>query len=777
MKILDIRGNLIKIESSKPIQVSSLLKIFSDNNEYLAQVLYAEHAGIANIVFAKVLSDFCEPLQPKDINSVSKEATCEKIKLADVITNFGEKQDIVLGELAYENFIPTADRSFFDKKVLIVSENNKCSDMLINNFAHQIKNIGSKIIVLDTEGTCDGIKLTAGLDFKLPLNEHSINFIYEKYFSDITDESKALISDIFNELKEYAGTVPYIPFKTFKSVIDEVLDYSQNLSLYFFKTKLDKLYEAGVFANSHEEVMDWSSISELRAASIVVDLSKIHKIFVPEYISLITNAFNNTEEKIYAMLKLDENIADKDLIKDIIENKNVLTSCIVRSNFKYIQALKQNSSSFLIMGGIRKSENFDYCKFLLKNLPVDKYVITGEFTSPISLIFQLKEITDTVPQTAKNVISEVKETTVIEETVEEYEPMESSDVPLIDDSNNAEETETPEVLAAYEQIEEPIEESLTIESPIEDYNPDTNKAEDSVENIETVLEYETIENLDEDNEITEEIQEYTKPFSTESEAVIEHVDEIFTSDEIVVETEEELELTTSETQEFQPRIQEEEDSFSNNLETELLEPTINEDELSELAIEEPTTEEDLSLAEDFSLEEEPIKTEEELLDEQIRRDVDRVYMATSNEEAETLSEDDLDFIEELVGNEELIIEELPEPGAEPLELIEEDENLPPESVILEESTNITDTIQAEEPVIPTINTATPTVPIYAAEIAPEAIVQSDPIQQGDRVIHVKFGIGIVEKIFNYGTKNFCSINFENIGRKVLDPNVTELKKA
>ena len=167
-----------------------------------------------------------------------------------------------------------------------------------------------------------------------------------------------------------------------------------------------------------------------------------------------------------------------------------------------------------------------------------------------------------------------------------------------------------------------------------------------------------------------------------------------------------------------------------------------------------------------------MKTEEELLDEQIRRDVDRVY-TTPVENSDSLSEDDLDFIEELVGTDDLVIEELPA-LEEPIEIIDES----PEVDFLDSQVESEPFVAKEEPVVPTAhNTAAPTVPIYAAEIPQEAIVQSDPIQQGDRVIHVKFGIGVVEKMFNYGTKNFCSINFENIGRKVLDPNVTELKKA
>lgn len=791
MKILDIRGNLVKIESSKPMQVSSLLKIVDAGSEYLAQILYAEHAGIANIVFAKILANFASPGVPLESCVVSKDAVCEKVGLSDIGTNFGEKQEIVLGELAYENVIPTADRAFLDRKLLIVSENNKCSDMLIHNLTHQIKNLGEKTIILDTEGTCDGIKLTAGLDFKLPLNCHAINFIYEKYFSDITEESKAQIADIFNELKEYAATVPYIPFKTFKSVIDEVFDYSQNLSLYFFKTKLDKLYDAGVFANSHDEVMDWTSLSEVGAATIVVDLSKVHKIFTAEYVSLIINAFNETEEKLYAILKLDDSFADKDFVKEIIENKNVLTSCIVRSNFKFLQALKQNSGSFVIMGGIKKAENFDYCKFLLKNLPIDKYVITGDFTAPVSLIFQLKEVTDVIPQpmaeehinaeTVEEIITETPIEEIIEENVQdgvEGTAFESQN------EDGADVQEDNAVSSEYEPIETTEEDIPIIEEPIEEYSPNSESLNKS--DFEEIPETgATIEVIDESLEIPESVEE-SNPFeSTVGGQELFSEEEVFSLDvETVVESDDvELELALP-IEDYQGSDALEETSQVDNLESEPElkfseegSERLEELETSSLSFQEPV--EELSFAQEGEdLLFEPEKTEEELLDEQIRKDVDRVYMAQPVVENDSLSDEDLDFIEELVGGEELIIEEeLPEPEMDTFEILEEPVVVEDMDSSLGSEQQYKNVQKQSEEVLTTKQVDTPAVPIYAAEIAPESIVNSDPIQQGDRVVHVKFGIGVVEKIFNYGTKSFCSINFENIGRKVLDPNVTELKKA
>ena len=57
------------------------------------------------------------------------------------------------------------------------------------------------------------------------------------------------------------------------------------------------------------------------------------------------------------------------------------------------------------------------------------------------------------------------------------------------------------------------------------------------------------------------------------------------------------------------------------------------------------------------------------------------------------------------------------------------------------------------------------------------MVVSDPIQQGDAVIHAKYGNGVVEKMIKYGNKTLFAINFDNVGRRLLDPTLTEIKKV
>ena len=67
------------------------------------------------------------------------------------------------------------------------------------------------------------------------------------------------------------------------------------------------------------------------------------------------------------------------------------------------------------------------------------------------------------------------------------------------------------------------------------------------------------------------------------------------------------------------------------------------------------------------------------------------------------------------------------------------------------------------------------VPIYPVE---DETPVNGPIQAyepGDRVVHPKYGEGMVEKMIKYGNKVLCSINFAN-GRRLLDPAISQLSK-
>lgn len=127
---------------------------------------------------------------------------------------------------------------------------------------------------------------------------------------------------------------------------------------------------------------------------------------------------------------------------------------------------------------------------------------------------------------------------------------------------------------------------------------------------------------------------------------------------------------------------------------------------------------------------------------------------------ENLSEDDLDNLDET--------QHYSEPQNEVQEPVESSEYEG------EEDENELTEVQDE----PFVEGETPVVPVYPAEdevLAPDD--DGTEFAQGDTVEHKKYGRGVVEKIIKYGNKTLCSITFENnIGRRLLDPTITEIVK-
>lgn len=166
------------------------------------------------------------------------------------------------------------------------------------------------------------------------------------------------------------------------------------------------------------------------------------------------------------------------------------------------------------------------------------------------------------------------------------------------------------------------------------------------------------------------------------------------------------------------------------------------------------------------------------LDEEIRQDVDSLYMPPKPEDfnvevldddhSETsITEEDLDMLDDVGVMEDFSAQK--EMGSEdaetPIYEAEEDLYVPEEEVPEMEEVDI----------LPVKSANTPIVPVYSADIEPQA--ESDELDQGDVVSHPKYGKGTVEKLITYGAKTLCSINFDNVGRRLLDPTLVELKKV
>ena len=270
-------------------------------------------------------------------------------------------------------------------------------------------------------------------------------------------------------------------------------------------------------------------------------------------------------------------------------------------------------------------------------------------------------------------------------------------------------------------------------------------------------------------EMPAEIVAIDEDASLDSENVIEEYIE-------PVQLEDNSEIIESEVLEETPIVEEE--NTTEEFVTLELDDADVEEEFEEIV---ELNEADLENADDLimiDVEDDVVQEIDEETEKEIVEDVDKVFTTIRED---SISDSDLDFIDELNGENSLeqnieeyssegSLEELPADYSDNLE--EAADFVEP----LQEFTSQEDELESGD-ILETRSASTPTVPVYDADIPQEDIVMSDPLEQGDSVIHAKYGNGVVEKMINYGTKTLYSINFENVGRRLLDPSITEIKKA
>ena len=446
---------------------------------------------------------------------------------------------------------------------------------------------------------------------------------------------------------------------------------------------------------------------------------------------------------------------------------------------------------------------------------------------------------DIIPDETASEVDELEQSEKIEETEEEVVEEAENKISDEDILANIEEKSNDVISKATENLVAPVEVNMFDDSE-EDDEKESNVVTQIVDELpETFMKDDTTqsdaptlseEDLQDNEAIVEEIP-LAESFSTEvhqSEEVIEDyvpiedfesVEEISLDDEFSDETESEInDLQELETENISFKAEDLEESEFNTAQDNETEIELDEDinlELEEqpeleISAEEPLTEESekelsvMPLNDDLSqddvgldelnadgfeeitelnpddmddndiivdLEEE--KGLDENADEQIVKDVDKVFTTRKDDD---ISDSDLDFIDELNSDEDGVLEEIQDDSVLE-ELADSDE----EDGILEEIQDAPPVIETkedeEQEILETRNASTPIVPVYEADIPQEDIVMSDPIQQGDTVTHAKYGTGVVEKMIKYGNKTLFSINFDNIGRRLLDPTLTEIKKA
>lgn len=764
MQVLEIKNNLVKIayDVNDNLALSSFVIIEDTNTPYVAQVVNVKADKLTNFAIVKLLFTFNEEGILKNYNGTipSLKSTVSILPSKELLDIIPIENNLTMGELAQQNVTLNVDKTILDNNLLVCSDNVENTNILLKNITKQID---EKIVIFDTDGLFDAEnKITFGKDFKLPLNYDTINFIYENELDDVDATSRAVIQDIFIEVQEYTKNLPegYLPFETFINVVDQQYKETQIPQLVLLKNKLIKYRDLNAFAETLKDVLSLS-IAIDKSKVTIIDISEMAPVLQKEIMSYTYGVMKGINETIYSFVKVDNANSSKRLLKTFLSRDGIYTTIICRHEYKYLPELKSAAQNLILFTPQTLQHDFAAYNTFLNKLNTDEFIIYGAHTQNIPLIVELDELeldtqndddetesekdieeipsSNVVPMPApvqntapQGNVTESPEPEILEEETFKAPEVEYPDLGFDNEtpsSNEAPTVDFPETETLNVTEEQPEENFTQIELPETFEEPE----------IEEVQQEEPEEDIQKnfDNEISQEpIEE--EVFMPETDIPQVEINEDLSEQAIIEDS------NISETPaEYTSQATEEQTPIYNILDDNEIDYQDAEPEVLPLEPEIDYSVEDIDIEENYQ-EPQPYDENEAMI-EQAAKDVDKlIYEKLPNEDvtlddlsdlqSDELTEDDLNLIGDLASDNGIT----PEPELE---------------------------YNEEQP---------PVVPIYNAEdIEPQ---EQQSLEPGDRVSSPKYGEGVVEKMIKYGNKMLCSIEFPNIGRRLLDPAMTEIKK-
>lgn len=717
----------------------------------------------------------------------------------------GPNENLFLGVLSNHNdCFAKPSISFLKDKMYIQTDRDDKAKIIIQNIILQLKEKNKKAILLDFDGSYSSSfnipKLKITKNFKLPLNVEAFNTILENDTTDCPLEDKAVIQSIVLELREYLSTLEnnFLPFTVFKNVVDNEFMASPISGLMLLRNKLWLYAQEGIFAESRIQY-DVINSALMQNNAIIIDASNVEEKW---YKFVIQTVLELTNRESYLLLSLNDVDMDKKSIINLFNSK--LITPVVTTNYenKYRQLLKSLCKNFILFKPTNVLNEEPYGA-LLNKINTGEFIAYGDATLYLPLIIDCNSITGkTTDDILENEIKkdvdklftisapivppapEIKPIKIeqpvqpqqINKDVDEFTDSdfefldELDDLEGLDDLKPTEQKPQPTVEEIYEPEIKTEKENYSVFEPInttalytieqKDEQADSNTPDIKLENSEILAEEplneknQTGDILDEmftikeesDNQAVQSIEnsentevEVQTPQNSDIELVNEEKEEI-KEPELLPEVEPEIENI----EEVEPDILLEDDDFQeeNSNKIEIQDNSEN--------VEEKTDEHDIDSA---------VQKEEEKV-EATEQPKSPIEENEEQEEPKTVLENLVNEIE--------------------VNAAEQQEQNQPHTREQEQTQAIKQAAEEIEPPpvkeIATIN-KTPELTVYETDLSAKLSEKDVPFKIGDKVYHPKHGTGVVEGFANYSNKIlFCQIEFENVGRRILDPRVSGLQK-
>ncbi len=652
--------------------------------------------------------------------------------------------NIYFGNLANHStcFVKTK-LSFLDDKIHILSDRDDKTYTVVQNIITELQNKNKNVILLDFDGRYSGLKNVERLkisdNFKLPLNIDAFNTILEYDITECPIEDKALIQSIVLELRGYLQTLEdkYIPFTMFKNVVDDEFLANPISGLMLFRNKLCLYMQEHIFAESKDQF----NITELCQSNkpIVIDASGITEKWYKYIIQTIAKLIS---KNYYLFLFIDDVKADKKFIINLYNQPEIIPIISTSYNSPYKQILKSICKNQILckpMNIIKEDEEYGA---LLNKINTDEMILCGETTLYLPLLVELHSFT---PSTTDEILDNE-----IKKDVDKLLFSTNSVIPQI--------TNTPADITKNIYSNEIIEDDGLTDSDL-DFLDETMYSENKLKTEEISF---TVDKPREENNEKPE----TKQMFPENEEEYEN-EKLSVKDS---NPEEALNLYNT----FHPIAEEEQKKTGEEtLKTDNIPSNENIDEEVKAQILEKEFEQADILPqqkeqteENKNIETDSIKTdnkEENNLQDTNLLETDNKESMSDKVNTETVIDNVISNIEERFSE-----EETKEKTDNFVVELEDDEDEEEEQQKEIKHPELKENINKKE---------AKDIPVYETDNSAFDLTSELPFKIGDRVYHPKHGEGTIEGFANYSNKIlFCQIEFDNVGRRILDPRISGIEK-
>ena len=786
MQVANAVNNCIRILFNPRVEDFKLfdfLMVKSDDNRYIAQIIEIydnKFDASQNIAKLKLFYKIAQNNEVMPYDNFTPNRECEIVKLKqEEIENFinQDKKTFIFATNSKTSCSLDVQYDFFNNAI-ILADKIENSNSISLNLAKNLS-IEKNVVIIDSTGILEfenAKKIKASKNFRMPLNYTTIDFIFNKCLSDASLEFQAIGGEIINEIKKFAKKQEngFIPFNAFTRVLLEQYKATPYPELKALLTRLKRFQMDEIFARTKKDNETLFKTIEKNPITIL-DLSGIEISWQKAYLEYIVEDINL---EIYLITRINDENCDVDLINKIYNQKrNIKFIPNVSYNYKKLPSIMQYCKNYVLLPSLYQRTDFLDANFALSNLISEGCIIFGENTD--NFLYLARDYELEIQEKRKNYRK------IALSLVEDDEAEQEKEVSK---------TDSEKLMEELNKLENKEDEIIHTEDFFEDKNLDENEVQEEKETFEEIENPKLINQPKTNNDDFTTISEGYD--YSEKETVEESKDDFVElnespnekkKDNVEIETKEKL---------ITPEAKEDKKSFLETLEIE--ENKINATNLEEIKKEETveieTINQEPTLTKNLENEdtkEQTQKINEDKINEIFNANEENTIDFNENQDSVELSDEELDFFQiakessvnykkenvnidnieyktqNIDDDEELSLNEIANTSLDnSFEQIIDSKPLQNKEIIeIDENTSInTDIIEK--------HSEDQNLPIFKEEVNENS---APTFKIGDIITHKKYGRGTVVKTIKYEQRQLVQVEFEEFGKKLLDPKVADIK--